>query len=246
MWGKFSINQGKYVALAPPQNWSPLISPEVAHLRTLLTEVKRVHEPRQVISTELARATIRVLYELAQSQSAAPPRLWRGRILGLINLHQNPPESYLYMETIHYEIFSTTIPTITGYSPDAISPIMSLYLRISFHTHPSEDHAVTHGTAITPSIKKAAPPLNKGTHAHILYNFSFELFIHGHCLGLITTPEGFKRPRPALHLCSSVQVALYLSEVQYRGTRAIVTVGCSLQFFTTTKPIIISLASSFE
>ncbi|GFZ19984.1 cytochrome P450, family 79, subfamily B, polypeptide 2 [Actinidia rufa] len=50
------------------------------------------------------------------------------------------------METIHCEIFSTTIPTITGYSPDGNLPNYVSYIsEISFHTHPSEDHAVTHG-----------------------------------------------------------------------------------------------------
>ncbi|GFS34349.1 ENTH/VHS family protein [Actinidia rufa] len=40
---------------------------------------------------------------------------------------------------------------------------------------------------------------------------------------------------PAVYFCSSVQVALQGSEAQYQGDRAILTVGCSPQFFTTTK-----------
>ncbi|GFZ00594.1 hypothetical protein Acr_14g0002290 [Actinidia rufa] len=50
------------------------------------------------------------------------------------------------METIHYEIFSITTPTIAGYPPDGnLSNYVSYISAISFHTYPSKDLAVIHG-----------------------------------------------------------------------------------------------------
>ncbi|GFY87534.1 hypothetical protein Acr_05g0011730 [Actinidia rufa] len=102
--------------------------------------------PRQVISIELAIATFRVLVRSPEPKRCLLLALGRGRILGLIDLHQNPPESSLYMEIIHCEIFSITTPTITGYPPDGNLPNYVSYIsEISFHTHPSGDLAVIHG-----------------------------------------------------------------------------------------------------
>ncbi|GFZ20875.1 hypothetical protein Acr_29g0000370 [Actinidia rufa] len=93
-------------------------------------------------------------YELAQSQSAVSFLAFgRGRALGLINLHQNPPESYLYMETIHREILSSTTPTITRYSPDGNLPNRVSYIsEISFHTYPSKDLAVAPQASEAPCL----------------------------------------------------------------------------------------------
>ncbi|GFY86953.1 hypothetical protein Acr_05g0005920 [Actinidia rufa] len=52
------------------------------------------------------------------------------------------------------------IPTITGYSPDGnLSDYVSYISEISFHTHPSEDHAVTHGHG-RPLIVRGPVPRN--------------------------------------------------------------------------------------
>ncbi|GFS38916.1 hypothetical protein Acr_00g0060170 [Actinidia rufa] len=97
-------------------------------------------EPRQAVSTELARATIGVLISSPRARVLSPPRPWAR--YNTWNLHQNPPESYLYRETIHCEIFSITTPTITGYPPDGNLPDYVSYIpEISSHTHPSEDLA---------------------------------------------------------------------------------------------------------
>ncbi|GFY84700.1 hypothetical protein Acr_03g0014740 [Actinidia rufa] len=113
----------------------------------------------------------------------SPPRLGRGRVLGLINPHlqtPSPPESYLYMETTPCEILSSTAPTITGYSPDGnLSNYVSYISEISFHTHPSEDHAVIHGHGPLLRLQKGRSPIKQRyTHTHAQYTLqlSFELF----------------------------------------------------------------------
>ncbi|GFS30388.1 hypothetical protein Acr_00g0011620 [Actinidia rufa] len=132
MWDKFFTDQGRYVALAPSQNWSPMISPKVAYLRILLTEVKRVQRP----AWNLAK-----LSPLSSPKAEVlSPRPW-ARLNSWLD--QSPPDSYLYA---HREIFSSTTPTITGYSPDGNLPnYVSSISEISFHTYPSEDLAVIHG-----------------------------------------------------------------------------------------------------
>ncbi|GFZ06494.1 hypothetical protein Acr_18g0006640 [Actinidia rufa] len=104
-------------------------------------------EPRQVISplSSLEPPSESTHMSSPRAKVLSPPRLGRGRVLGLINPHlqtPSPPESYLYMETTPCEILSSTAPTITGYSPDGnLSNYVSYISEISFHTHPSEDHA---------------------------------------------------------------------------------------------------------
>ncbi|GFZ09311.1 hypothetical protein Acr_20g0011190 [Actinidia rufa] len=125
-----------------------MISSEVVYLQTLLTEVKRVQRSARNLAKSSPLSSPEPPSECSSDRQELGYCLLlaigRGKILG--NLHQNPPESYLYMETIHCEIFSTTIPTITGYSPDGNLPNYVSYIsEISFHTHPSEDHAMTHG-----------------------------------------------------------------------------------------------------
>ncbi|GFS46012.1 hypothetical protein Acr_00g0099570 [Actinidia rufa] len=104
-------------------------------------------EPRQVIYTELARATIRVLLRWSELKYCLFLAFGRGSVLRIpISRLPSPPESYLYMETTPCEILSSTAPTITGYSLDSnLTNYVSYISEISFHTHPSEDHAVIHG-----------------------------------------------------------------------------------------------------
>ncbi|GFZ01088.1 peptidyl-prolyl cis-trans isomerase [Actinidia rufa] len=96
-------------------------------------------ETRQVISTELARATLRVLVRSPRAKVLPPSRaLGEVEYLG----SPSPPESSLYMETAPCEILSFTTPTIAGYSPDGnLSNYVSYISEISFHTHPSGDLA---------------------------------------------------------------------------------------------------------
>ncbi|GFS32867.1 hypothetical protein Acr_00g0025180 [Actinidia rufa] len=162
-------------------------------------------EPRQVISTELARATIGVLI--------------------------NSPRA---------RILSSTAPTITGYSPDGnLFNYVSYISEISFHTHSSEDLAVIHGHGpLLLSIKRPLPHYAKVRKKHALRHTPHStvllratLLSHWSDLHAGGVLSGLA---PAVYICSSVQVALQISEVQCRGDRAIVTVGCSPQFFTTT------------
>ncbi|GFS30390.1 hypothetical protein Acr_00g0011640 [Actinidia rufa] len=105
-----------------------MISPKVAYLRILLTEVKRVQRPAWNLAklSPLSSPRAKVL----------SPRPWV-RLNTLLD--QSPPDSYLYA---HREIFSSTTPTITGYSPDGNLPNYVFYIsEISFHTYPSEDLA---------------------------------------------------------------------------------------------------------
>ncbi|GFZ06625.1 hypothetical protein Acr_18g0007950 [Actinidia rufa] len=63
-----------YVALAPSRNWSPMISPKVAEIRTLLTEVKRVQRSAWNLAklSPLSSPRVKVL---------SPPRPWASRYL---------------------------------------------------------------------------------------------------------------------------------------------------------------------
>ncbi|GFZ05288.1 hypothetical protein Acr_17g0008600 [Actinidia rufa] len=176
--------------------------------------------PRQVISTELARATIRILISWSELKYCLFLAFGRGSVLRIpisrLSISTSPdspspPESYLYMETTPCKILSSTAPTITGYSSDGnLSNYVSYISEISFHTHLFEDHAVIHGHGPLLSVyKKAAPPLNKGTQAEHTLQLSFELFYpqslpwsDHHAGGILSGLA------PALHLCSSVQVAL--------------------------------------
>ncbi|GFZ21700.1 hypothetical protein Acr_29g0008620 [Actinidia rufa] len=119
-------------------------------------------------------------------------------------------------------IFSSTTPTITGYSPDGNLPDYVSYIsEISFHTYPSEDLAVIHVSyiseiyfhtypfedlardpwtrLITPSIKKAAPPSFKGT-LNTLHNSLQSYFTYYHHIGLIATLEGVGAASPRLFI----------------------------------------------
>ncbi|GFZ18257.1 hypothetical protein Acr_26g0015260 [Actinidia rufa] len=78
-----NISKGhkRYVALASSQNWSPMISPKVAYLRTLLTEVKRVRHSAWNL------AKLSPLSARPEPKCSLLLTLWRGRpssIRGLI------------------------------------------------------------------------------------------------------------------------------------------------------------------
>ncbi|GFZ14623.1 hypothetical protein Acr_24g0008130 [Actinidia rufa] len=79
------------VALAASRNWSPVLSPKVADLRTLLTEVKRVQrsawKPRQAISTELAQSQSAV----SSSPLGQVEYLARSSPTRILSIHGNYP-----------------------------------------------------------------------------------------------------------------------------------------------------------
>ncbi|GFY88645.1 hypothetical protein Acr_06g0005850 [Actinidia rufa] len=103
----------------------------------------------QAVSTELARATLRVLVRSPEPKYCSSSPLGEVEHLGSLS----PPESSLYMETAPCEILSFTTPTIAGYSPDGnLSNYVSYISEISFHTHPSGDLAVIHGHGPLPRL----------------------------------------------------------------------------------------------
>ncbi|GFY96746.1 hypothetical protein Acr_11g0010520 [Actinidia rufa] len=76
------------------------------------------------------------------------------------------------METTPCEILSFTTPTITGYSPDGnLSDYVSYISEISFHTHPSEDHAVTHGHGRPLRIRGPVPRKSSNIDCWLLAQF---------------------------------------------------------------------------
>ncbi|GFY80831.1 hypothetical protein Acr_01g0006400 [Actinidia rufa] len=125
-----------------------MISPEVAYLRTLLTEVKRVQRSARNLAKSSPLSSPEPPSECSSDRQELGYCLLlaigRGKILRI--LEGSGGDFHLYMDTIHCEIFSTTIPTITGYSPDGNLPNYVSYIsEISFHTYPSKDLAVIHG-----------------------------------------------------------------------------------------------------
>ncbi|GFY88915.1 hypothetical protein Acr_06g0008550 [Actinidia rufa] len=169
-----------------------MISPKVAYLRTLLTEVKRVHgiSPSYL---HWARPKPKCGFLLA---------LGRGRILSLINLISTkflslrPSRDSLLHDTNNYGILSRW----------QSSQLCLLHLRdvfpyLSFRGSRRDPWT----RPITPSIKRPLPIMQR--YAEHTLQLSPELsFTCCHRLGLISTPEGFGAALPRLfifvRLCS--------------------------------------------
>ncbi|GFY88244.1 MATE efflux family protein [Actinidia rufa] len=146
-------------------------------------------------------------YELAQSQSAVS-----SSPVGEVGTwpDQSPPESSRIL-SIHgnYLLRDSLFHGTNNYgilSRWQSFPLCLLYLRDIFpYSSFRGSRRDFHGHGHYSVYKKAAPPLKKVHKLNILYNSPSSSFIHRHCLGLITTPEGFERPRPgpsSLFVCA--------------------------------------------
>ncbi|GFY98188.1 hypothetical protein Acr_12g0007290 [Actinidia rufa] len=197
MWDKlFTRPPSQYLALKGDRT-SPDFYLTKSHLRTLLTEVKRV----QLSAWNLAKLSPLSSPESPSECSSA--RQGQGTVpsspLGEVEYLRSPspdspspPESYLYMETIHCEIFSVHDTNNYGILSRWQSfQLCLLHLRDIFPYSSFEGSRRDPRTRpITPSIKRPLPhyaKVRKRKHAQHTPEFSSELFY----LGLIATPEGF-------------------------------------------------------